>query len=190
MHRVTSCCIGQNIFDYKKTGIPISLFHHSLPHQVVMDHHRSHSPNSSSRHHRSALRAERDDGGRNPSDNKHFRPNHHKHQTGPTAWQNPLSSQRLSTRKELYERDFPVYKQPVEVGCFSLDSKRRFFNDDRQLRYYVAPDRNPHFDLRDGYRDRYIQRDDGVKEKLDHMLRWILANRSKVGSTVTAASSW
>lgn len=96
----------------------------------------------------------------------------------------------MSTRREQYERDFPVYKQPVEVGCFSLDAKRRFFNDSRQMRYYVEPDRNPNFDLRDGYKDRFIKRDDSVKEKLDHMLRWILANRSKLSSRVTTASSW
>lgn len=78
---------------------------------------------------------------------------------------------------------------PVEVGCFSLDSERRFFNDSRQLRYYVKPDRNPNFDLRDGYRDRFTKRDDSVKEKLDHILRWILSNRSKVSSAAAAAAS-
>ncbi|MBN3303959.1 DXO protein, partial [Amia calva] len=88
--------------------------------------------------------------------------------------------QRLSTRKHLYERDFPLYKQPLEVGHFSLDSCRRFFNDARKLRYYVEPERCPRFNLRDGYRDRYIQRDETIKERLDHMLQWILANRSKV----------
>uniref|UniRef100_A0A3Q0T6P3 Decapping nuclease n=1 Tax=Amphilophus citrinellus TaxID=61819 RepID=A0A3Q0T6P3_AMPCI len=126
-----------------------------------MDHHIS----SSSYHkHQSSYKRERDDGGRNPCESKRFRTNNH--------------SRTLSTRKELYERDFPVYKQPVEVGCFSLDSERRFFNDSRQMRYYVEPDRNPHFDLRDGYRDRFIKRDDSVKERLDHILRWMVASKS------------
>lgn len=157
-----------------------------------MDRHRSHNPNSSYHNHQSAYKRERDDNGRNHWENKRFRPNHphQQHQSGSTPGQISPRSQGLSTRKELYERDFPVYKQPVEVGCFSLDSERRFFNDSRQMRYYVEPDRNPNFDLRDGYKDRFIKRDDSVKEKLDHILRWIVANRSKLNSRVTPASSW
>lgn len=152
-----------------------------------MDHHIS----SSSYHkHQSSYKRERDDGGRNPCESKRFRTNNqHQYQSGSAPGQNPLSSRTLSTRKELYERDFPVYKQPVEVGCFSLDSERRFFNDSRQMRYYVEPDRNPNFDLRDGYRDRFIKRDDSVKERLDHILRWMVASKSKLNPRVAAASS-
>ncbi|KAM4530275.1 decapping and exoribonuclease protein isoform 1-T4 [Odontesthes bonariensis] len=151
-----------------------------------MHRHRSRSPTSSYQHQQSADRPKREDGRRNHSDRKHFSPtNHHRHQSGSA----PLTSQVLSTRRELYEKDFPLYKQPVEVGCFSLDSQRRFFNDSRQLRYYVEPDRSPNFDLRDGYKDRYVRRDENVKEKLDHILRWIVANRSKLKSRVSASSS-
>ncbi|KAM9779920.1 decapping and exoribonuclease protein [Neosynchiropus ocellatus] len=95
----------------------------------------------------------------------------------------------LSSRREHYERDFPVYKQPVEVGSFSLDAERRFFNDGRQMRYYVEPDKNPNFNLRDGYRDRFVKRDDSVKERLDHMLRWILANKAKLASSNATGTS-
>lgn len=154
-----------------------------------MNRQRPYSPSSRYHDRQSTYKKERDDGGRNHSDNKHFRPNHHKSQPGPTPWQNPLIPKSLSTRREQYERDFPLYKQPVEVGCFSLDSERRFFNDSRQMRYYIEPDRNPNFDLKDGYKDRYIKRDESVKEKLDHILRWILANRSKLGSTEATALS-
>ncbi|KAK1799435.1 hypothetical protein P4O66_007664 [Electrophorus voltai] len=94
----------------------------------------------------------------------------------------------LSTQRQLYERSFPVYKQPVEVGFFSLDSERNFFNDSRQLRYYVEPGKSPNFSLRDGYHDRFIKRDEGVKEGLDHMLRWILENRTKLQSKNSASS--
>lgn len=155
-----------------------------------MDHHRSRNPNSSYHNQQPAHKRERDASGRNLSDNKRFRPNHHhQYDSRSTQGQNPLTSQSLNTRRELYERDFPVYKQPVEVGCFSLDSERRFFNDSRQMRYYVEPDRNPNFDLRDGYKDRFIKRDDSVKEKLDHILRWIVANRSKLNSRAATSSS-
>lgn len=155
-----------------------------------MDQHRSQSPRSRYQNSHSAHKRQRDGNGRHHSENKYSRPNYHQHHFQPTPGQNPPSSRGLSTRRELYERDFPVYKQPIEVGCFSLDSERRFFNDRRQMRYYVEPDRSPNFDLRDGYKDRFTKRDDCVKEKLDHILRWILANRSKLSSRATAASSW
>ncbi|KAF3700204.1 Decapping and exoribonuclease protein [Channa argus] len=144
-----------------------------------MDYTRSHNPKSSYHKQKTAHKRKGDDSGRT----------HREPPSGPNPWENPLAAQGLSTRKELYERDFPLYKQPVEVGCFSLDSERRFFNDSRQMRYYVEPDRNPNFDLRDGYRDRFIKRDDNVKEKLDHMLQWILTNRSKLNASAATASS-
>lgn len=118
--------------------------------------------------------------------NKRFTPNRsHQHYAEDELYhaRHEARFPTLSTRKELYEKDFPLYKQPVEVGCFSLDSKRRFFNDQRQLRYYTEPELNPNFDLRDGYKDRYVKRDERVKEKLDHILRWIISNKDKVIST-------
>lgn len=120
-----------------------------------------------------------------------FRPtNHHRYHSSATPDQTPPQSQTLNTRREVYERDFPLYKQPVEVGCFSLDSQRRFFNDSRQMRYFVEPDRSPNFDLKDGYRERYVKRDENVKEKLDHILRWIVANRSTVKTKLPTNASW
>lgn len=112
-----------------------------------------------------------------------------RHRTSGEAQHRPAES--LSTRRQLYERNFPLYKQPVEVGFFSLDSHRNFFNDQRQLRYYVEPRKSPGFNLRDGYTDRFVKRDDGVKEKLDHVLKWILANRDKIQTRdQTPSSSW
>ncbi len=151
-----------------------------------MEHHRYPNHTFSHQNRQSPYQRGRDDRRRNHTEDSHSRQKH-QYQSGPASRQSPLSDQCLSTRREQYERDFPVYKQPVEVGCFSLDSERRFFNDSRQMRYYVEPDRCPNFDLRNGYKDRYVKRDESVKEKLDHMLRWILANRSKLSST---ASSW
>lgn len=145
-----------------------------------MDHHQSHNPSSSNHQHQSAHKRERNDNWRSSSVKKLSKPNHYQNPSESAARQIPVTSHTLSTRREHFEKDFPLYKQPVEIGCFSLDSERRFYNDNRQMRYYVEPDRNPNFDLRDGYRDRYRKRDDGVKEKLDHMLHWILANRLKL----------
>lgn len=146
-----------------------------------MDHRRSNNPPSSYRNHRLPYEGDGNDSRRN---------RHPKTDYQYDSRQIPGRPECLSTRKELYERNFPVYKQPAEVGSFSLDSKRRFFNDSRQLRYYVKPDRQPNFDLTDGYRDRYIKRDDSVKENLNHLLQWILANRAAVSSSQAAASPW
>uniref|UniRef100_UPI00398F1899 decapping and exoribonuclease protein isoform X2 n=1 Tax=Pristiophorus japonicus TaxID=55135 RepID=UPI00398F1899 len=86
----------------------------------------------------------------------------------------------LPVQPDCYDKNFPDYRQPVEIGCFSLDSRRQLFNDARQLKYCVEPtSKNPNFNLRDGYKDRYIKRNDNVKEKLDHILKWILLNKHK-----------
>ncbi|XP_061892323.1 decapping and exoribonuclease protein [Entelurus aequoreus] len=138
-------------------------------------------------HQQSACKRWSEDAEQNDREHKSFKANHRHHQSGPSAQQ--PSAPALSTRRELYQRDFPLYRQPVEVGSFSLDSQRRFFNDSRQMRYYVEPEKGPHFDLKDGYKDRFIQRDERVKEKLDHILRWILANRSKVARRTDSSHS-
>ncbi|KAM6905277.1 decapping and exoribonuclease protein [Xenentodon cancila] len=153
-----------------------------------MDHHRSSNPVSSYHQHHHRQSPYRRESEANPSNGTRFRPTN-RHQCQSVSTPAPPSSCALSTRKELYEKDFPLYRQPVEVGCFSLDTRRRFFNDTRQMRYYVEPGRNPNFDLRDGYRDRYTKRDESVKEKLDHILRWIVANRSKLKSRAATSSS-
>uniref|UniRef100_A0A3Q3E7W6 Decapping nuclease n=1 Tax=Hippocampus comes TaxID=109280 RepID=A0A3Q3E7W6_HIPCM len=94
----------------------------------------------------------------------------------------------LSTRKEPYARCSPPFKERVEEGSFSLDTERRFHHDKSQMRYIVEPDETPNFDLRNGYSDRYIKRDENVRKNLEHILQWILANKSKLMQR-TAASA-
>lgn len=84
-----------------------------------------------------------------------------------------------------YDAPFPFYRRPAEVGRFSLDAQRCYHGDARQLRYYAPPPTEgpcPGFDLRDGYRDRYVRRDDGVHEGLEHLLRWVVQNRKQLQS--------
>ncbi|KAG8127656.1 hypothetical protein E2320_014544 [Naja naja] len=72
----------------------------------------------------------------------------------------------LPVTPPLYDAPFPFYRRPAEMGRFSLDAKRCFHGDARQLRYYAPPPSegpSPGFDLRDGYRDRYVQRDDSIQ---------------------------
>ena len=78
---------------------------------------------------------------------------------------------------EAFRGRLPFYRQPVEVGCFSLDNNRGFHDDKRQLRYFRPP-RNIDFDLRAGYRD-FVKRNEDEKEGLEHLLQWIDRHRSK-----------
>ncbi|XP_060095066.1 decapping and exoribonuclease protein isoform X1 [Heteronotia binoei] len=82
-----------------------------------------------------------------------------------------------------YDAPFPFYRRPAEVGRFSLDSQRRYHGDTRQMRYYAPPPTegpSPGFDLRDGYHDRYVQRDESIREGLDHLLQWVSQNRKQL----------
>jgi hypothetical protein len=76
-----------------------------------------------------------------------------------------------------YQQKFPYFRQPKEVGYFSHDSNRQFKHSNEQLKFYVPPS-NPkrvQFDLKQGY-DTFIKKDDTLKENLDDLLRWTLAN--------------
>ncbi|XP_044275645.1 decapping and exoribonuclease protein [Varanus komodoensis] len=82
-----------------------------------------------------------------------------------------------------YDASFPFYRRPAEIGQFSLDAQRCYHGDARQLRYYVPPPAegpSPGFDLRDGYCDRYVRRDESIREGLEHLLRWIAQNRKQL----------
>lgn len=95
----------------------------------------------------------------------------------------PRSALSLRTEPSLYSGAFPFYRRPSELGCFSLDAQRQYHGDARALRYYSPPPANgpgPDFDLRDGYPDRYQPRDEEVRERLDHLLRWVLEHRNQL----------
>ncbi|CAI5768107.1 Decapping nuclease [Podarcis lilfordi] len=82
-----------------------------------------------------------------------------------------------------YDAPFPFYRRPAQLGHFSLDAQRCYHGDARRLRYYAPPPvegPSPGFDLRDGYRDRYVKQDETVREGLEHLLRWITQNRKQL----------
>lgn len=71
---------------------------------------------------------------------------------------------------EAFRGRLPFYRQPAEVGCFSLDINRGFHDDKRQLRYF-SPPHNIDFDLRAGYKE-FVKRNEDEKEGLGHLLQW------------------
>lgn len=68
----------------------------------------------------------------------------------------------------------PNYKQPTEVGCFSLDIHRTVHLDRRGLRTYSPPDKSMGLDLSAGYNE-YVEKEG--REYLDHILTWITHNK-------------
>lgn len=78
---------------------------------------------------------------------------------------------------EAFRGELPFYRQPSEVGCFSLDHKRSFHDDKRQLRLFTPP-HDINFDLRVGYED-FVKRDEEEKEGLEHLLQWTNRHKEK-----------
>ena len=70
-----------------------------------------------------------------------------------------------------FEGECPYFRQPKQVGCFSLNEERLFLDDDSRLRFYSPPE-VVNFDLKVGYKE-FVRRDEEKKDRLDDMLRWI-----------------
>ena len=90
---------------------------------------------------------------------------------------------------ESFSGNFPFYREPKEIGCFSQNHVRKFVHDSSQLRYIIHPKDPGHvkFDLRHGYRNR-IARDEFAKDYINDLLRWVQLNFHKfqVGDNQTA----
>uniref|UniRef100_A0A8C2PRU4 Decapping nuclease n=1 Tax=Cyprinus carpio TaxID=7962 RepID=A0A8C2PRU4_CYPCA len=90
----------------------------------------------------------------------------------------PDSSSDYKTNKRRRSSDERQHRAGLTDSCmWSWAASHR--NDQRQLRYYVQLRKSPDLKLRDGYTSRFVKRDNRVKEKLDHVLKWILANRDR-----------
>ena len=76
-----------------------------------------------------------------------------------------------------------VLRKPVEVGRFSVDGNRKFHHDRHQMTCIVESYKGrlrKKFDLSDGYRDRFVKKDEHVKLRLNHMLEWMMmANKDR-----------
>jgi len=80
-----------------------------------------------------------------------------------------------------YDGTFPVFREPSEIGCFSLDDKRKYHDNNNQLKYIIKPPTMDYLsmDLNVGYHSA-IRKDFGKNEKIDTLLTWILNNQNKV----------
>uniref|UniRef100_A0A2C9JG92 Decapping nuclease n=2 Tax=Biomphalaria glabrata TaxID=6526 RepID=A0A2C9JG92_BIOGL len=89
----------------------------------------------------------------------------------------------LETLSQHHDKPFPFFKEPKEIGSFSIDEKRQFQNDRRQLRIYSPPSnmKNCHFDLRLGY-SSMIKKDESIYNYLNNLLSWIMSNKQTVSN--------
>lgn len=78
---------------------------------------------------------------------------------------------------DAFRGELPFYRQPAEVGCFSLDDKRGFHDDKRQLRIF-SPPHDINVDLRAGYAE-FVKRNEDEREGLEHLLQWTNRHRDK-----------
>lgn len=85
---------------------------------------------------------------------------------------------------------FPCYRQPHEIGRFSLGSNLEYLDSSSvQLKYLCRPAENcVSFNLRLGY-SHYISKDETVKQYIDHILKWILKNKSTFSVSVPVPHS-
>jgi RAT1-interacting protein len=72
-----------------------------------------------------------------------------------------------------HQRPPPIFKEPTQLTCFSLDDERRFHADQRSLRDYFPFSSCPPIDLFRGH-DTFRMRTEDVSEHLDHLLKALL----------------
>lgn len=79
--------------------------------------------------------------------------------------------------KTKFECPFPYFRQPKEIGSFSLDGNRVLKHDSSSMRYLCLPKtKDVSFQIWQGL-DSFISRDENIKEYIDHLLMWISANK-------------
>eukprot|EP00049_Salpingoeca_infusionum_P018315 m.356637 g.356637 ORF g.356637 m.356637 type:complete len:656 (-) comp17594_c0_seq1:2610-4577(-) len=80
----------------------------------------------------------------------------------------------------------PSYDEPTHIGGFSLDERRRYRHDRSQLPTYTEPQLGAN--LKDGYQDQFVKRDEGHVEDIDFLLTWLVrdayARRTAKGEDV------
>ncbi|KAK6171101.1 hypothetical protein SNE40_019359 [Patella caerulea] len=85
-------------------------------------------------------------------------------------------SQSLSVKgPHQFDKDFPYFREPREVGSFSQDSNGHCHPDKRQLKYVVHyPNKSVNFNLRKGFKEM-IKKDESKLEYIDDLLRWVIS---------------
>ncbi|KAG0298529.1 Dom-3 Z [Linnemannia gamsii] len=99
-----------------------------------------------------------------------FQHNHQRHQETFSEHQFPIQP------LDRFKVKCAPFRQPVEIGSFSYDEKRKFLMDDSQLKYYFPPDLTKPNNLSVNY-EKYISRDLTVDEHVDALLDALICIR-------------
>lgn len=94
----------------------------------------------------------------------------HKRDNGAASHMLHFSLERL----EDFNQPFPSYRQPVEIGHFSVNSDRKMVRNKSQLKYYSAP-KKLSLPLSAGF-DTYVNKKDTRAEGIKLLLEWITHN--------------
>lgn len=82
-------------------------------------------------------------------------------------------------------KSFPSFSVPKIIGSFSLDANRSYISDARNCKYLRKPNQSPlHLDLNEGYEHAVHKTNHSDDEKLDHILRFILKNKSNLEDSI------
>lgn len=96
-------------------------------------------------------------------------------------------NQNTSLRpKDIHEpRSFPSFSVPEIIGSFSLNENRAYISDTSNCKYLRKKnlERPLNFDLNKGFENVIHKSNECANEKLDHMLRFIIDNMSKLVDT-------
>ncbi|XP_071508160.1 decapping and exoribonuclease protein-like [Diadema antillarum] len=89
-----------------------------------------------------------------------------------------------------FQIPYPSFRDPTEIGHFSLDADRRVHCDARFLEFYTPPKdpRKTYFNLRKGYKD-FIDRDDDEKDRLNSLTTWMLKKRNVISRPAESQES-
>lgn len=77
-------------------------------------------------------------------------------------------------RLEDFNQPFPSYRQPLEIGYFSVDTDRKLLRNKSQLKYYSAP-KKLQLPLSSGY-ESCVAKKDSREEGIKLLLEWITYN--------------
>ena len=94
----------------------------------------------------------------------------HKRDEGAASQMFYFSLERL----EDFNQPFPSYRQPVEIGHFSVNSDRKMLRSKSQLKFYSAP-KKLNLPLSAGF-DSYVGKKDSRAEGIKLLLEWITHN--------------
>lgn len=92
------------------------------------------------------------------------------------------SNDTLYPRRTRMSESFPNFQKPFPIGYFSVDAERQYVPNGMNCKYVKYPQKSQqiHFDLNHGYENVQRKPESSIDEKLDHLLKYIQANVTRL----------